>query len=185
MCKINHYYYLSTNSVTLGILIYPGESWWIPIVDPGGSSLWILVDPHCGSQWIPVEDPDRGSCWILVDPSGGSSNGFWFCILDPLLGQDHTGPYGIKWWHAVPYGTNSTIWDHMVPYSTNWYHTVPMGPYRTIRYHIGPCRTIRDHMGPYGTIRDHKVPYGTIQYHMGAIACYLTLMVKGRCVTTF
>ena len=79
--KVSHYYYVSTNSITLWILVNLGGSWWwIPIVDPGGSPLWILVDPHCGSWQIFIVDPGGSLLLILVDFHCGS---WWIPNVDP------------------------------------------------------------------------------------------------------
>ena len=54
--KVSPYYYVSTNSITLWILVNLGGSWWwIPIVDPSGSPLWIQVDPGGFLLWIQVD----------------------------------------------------------------------------------------------------------------------------------
>ena len=67
-------------------IVDPGQSVWILVVDPGGSPLWILVEPivdpggyQSGSWWIPLLDPNCGSQWIPnVDPSGRLS--FFSCL---------------------------------------------------------------------------------------------------------
>ena len=76
-----------------------GRSWWIPY--------WILVDPHCGSWWIPIVDPGGSPLWILVDlilDPGGSSLWIlvgWIPIVDPcefplwILLDTHRG----SWWY--------------------------------------------------------------------------------------
>ena len=47
------------------------ESWWISVVDPGGSKQWVLVDPGCGPMWIFRKilevDPGGSMKWILVE----------------------------------------------------------------------------------------------------------------------
>ena len=80
--KVSHYYYVSTNSITLWILVNPG-SWWKLMVDPGGSQWWILVDPNGGSWWIPMVDPGGSPWWILVDPNCGS----WWLLVEPISGS--------------------------------------------------------------------------------------------------
>ena len=55
------------------------------MVDPGGSQVWflvdhIIVDLKGESWWIPVVDPGKKLWWIRVDPSGVS---WWILVVDP------------------------------------------------------------------------------------------------------
>ena len=78
------------------ILVDPHDgSYWIHLMDPGGSAWWMLVDPHGGSMWwilvdhsvgswrIPMVHPD-GSCWIQLMDLGGS---LWWIKMDPCVGS--------------------------------------------------------------------------------------------------
>ena len=68
-------------------------------LDPCGSwnQFWILVDPARGSLWIlePILDPCGSSSWILVDPGTSSKvldPGWILLIVDP-------GTKNNRFWH--------------------------------------------------------------------------------------
>ena len=77
------------------MLVGPGgskwESWWV-LMDP--SVRWILVDSHDGSWWIHMMDPGGSMWWLLVDPLVNSwvipfvdLVGFqWRILVDPQGG---------------------------------------------------------------------------------------------------
>ena len=63
----------------------PLESWYINVVDPGGSMWWNLVYPTCGScsKWGIIVDPREFQWWILVDPGGS----MWWILVDRCGGS--------------------------------------------------------------------------------------------------
>ena len=107
LCKVSCYYYVSTNSITLWILLNLGGSWWwIPIVDPSGSPLWILVDPHYGSWRIPIVDPSGSRLRILI---GYCAESKWLIqVMDP--------PGGSPLWILADLHCGSQLWILVDPH---------------------------------------------------------------------